>query len=349
MFFELDDIQRRHSAYWDVYNAFSYTPTPDNTYSWNYQRGVMAGLLGCMVNETATIFRENGRLLLKHYERPANLNQTWVFLKEAWKMSTLRNGLRNRLQYATAMGVFDVANRIAVWRYFNAGYHQTQGQVETNVVRKILPSMAAAGLTSWLGVPFEMARMAFYADKTFPKELQRGYTSYFNALRRIPFEEGGYYLFKNTFPFIARNFFQTLTMFFSYDFLKDKLGGVTYRLTNNWPVDLTKFMAISLTTYLSCVFSFFWGNTIREAVDFWPKEKGGKCTFQGNYRKAATWLWYHDYSSNYFPGFMNNYFWRQAPWMFLTLWTADTFGIFNYWRMDPYSGAGSNTWEDVFS
>jgi hypothetical protein len=47
--------------------------------------------------------------------------------------------------------------------------------------------MAAAGLTSWIGVPFEMARvlfetfpnqkMAFYADKTFPKELRRGYTS----------------------------------------------------------------------------------------------------------------------------------------------------------------------------
>jgi solute carrier family 25 oxoglutarate transporter 11 len=84
--------------------------------------------------------------------------------------------------------------------------------------------------------------MAFYADKTFPKELQRGYTSYFNALRRIPFEEGTYYLFKNTFPFIARNFFQTLTMLFAYDYLKDKLGWLTYRLTNNWPVDLTKFM-----------------------------------------------------------------------------------------------------------
>jgi hypothetical protein len=38
--------------------------------------------------------------------------------------------------------------------------------------------------------------MAYYADKTFPKELQKGYKSYFNALVRIPFEEGPYYLFK---------------------------------------------------------------------------------------------------------------------------------------------------------
>jgi hypothetical protein len=75
--------------------------------------------------------------------------------------------------------------------------------------------MFVAALTSPVGVPFEVARMAYYADKTFPKELQRGYTSYFNALWRIPFEEGTknlpfvgpYYLFKNSFPLFSRNFF----------------------------------------------------------------------------------------------------------------------------------------------
>lgn len=83
--------------------------------------------------------------------------------------------------------------------------------------------------------------MAYYADKTFPEELQRGYKSYFNALRRIPFEEGPYYLFKNCFPFLMRNFFQTATMYYTYDFLKDKFGGVTFRITD-WPYDLTKAM-----------------------------------------------------------------------------------------------------------
>ena len=28
---------------------------------------------------------------------------------------------------------------------------------------------------------------------------------------------------------------------------------------------------------------------------------------------------------------------------------ADAFGMFTYWRVDPYSGPGTNTWEDVFS
>lgn len=40
---------------------------------------------------------------------------------------------------------------------------------------------------------------------------------------RIPFEEGPYFLFKNSFPIIAKNFLQTLTLFYSYDWIKDKV------------------------------------------------------------------------------------------------------------------------------
>jgi len=67
--------------------------------------------------------------------------------------------------------------------------------------------MLTAALSAPLSVPFEIAKMAYYGDKTFPKELQKGYKSYFNALIRIPFEEGPYFLFKNSFPLYARNFF----------------------------------------------------------------------------------------------------------------------------------------------
>jgi len=38
-------------------------------------------------------------------------------------------------------------------------------------MRKIGPAMVTAALTSWISVPFEYAKMAFYADKTFPAEL----------------------------------------------------------------------------------------------------------------------------------------------------------------------------------
>jgi len=85
--------------------------------------------------------------------------------------------------------------------------------------------------------------MAFYGDKTFPKELQRGYSSYLSALVRIPFEEGPYFLFKNSFPLIMRNFMQTLTLFYTYDFLKDKLSfawRVGGQNENGWLVNKSK-------------------------------------------------------------------------------------------------------------
>jgi len=83
-------------------------------------------------------------------------------------------------------------------------------------------------------------------------------------------------------------------------------------------------------------------------VEMWPKENG-VCRFDGNYRKAAVWLWYHEFGSNAFPGFFNNYFYRTFPQLFATVWFADMFGMFTYWNHDYMVGAGSNTWEDSFT
>lgn len=80
------------------------------------------------------------------------------------------------------------------------------GGFEFNFIRKILPGIFVSALTAPLSVPFEIARMTYYADKTYPKHLQKGYKSFFNTLFRIPFEEGPYWFYKNSFPFLFRNF-----------------------------------------------------------------------------------------------------------------------------------------------
>jgi len=38
-------------------------------------------------------------------------------------------------------------------------------------MRKIPTTLLAALLSAPISIPFELARMAYYADKTFPKEL----------------------------------------------------------------------------------------------------------------------------------------------------------------------------------
>jgi len=90
-------------------------------------------------------------------------------------------------------------------------------------------------------------------------------------LRRIPFEEGPYWLYKNSFPFFARNFFQTLTMFYMYDFLRDKMS-FAWRV-GDVPFLPCKIFLASLTSWFACVFSYPWAVTIRNMVDFWPNGK----------------------------------------------------------------------------
>jgi len=34
--------------------------------------------------------------------------------------------------------------------------------------------------------------------------------------------------------------------------------------------------------------------------------------------------------------------------MFLAVMMADSLGIFSYWRVDYFSGPGTNSWEDSF-
>jgi len=132
-----------------------------------------------------------------------------------------------------------------------------------------------------------------------------------------------------------------------FDWFKDKLGGSTTRISE-FPWQITKGCIAVASCYMASVFSFPFYHMTREMVEFWPKENG-VCRFGGNYRKAAVWLWYFEFGSNVFPGFFTNHFYKTFPQMFLTLWIADTMGMFTYWNHDYMIGAGSNTYEESFT
>lgn len=51
MFFELEDIKRRHMPTWSNNNTTVWVPALDSTPSWNYQRGVMIGLVACGIQQ----------------------------------------------------------------------------------------------------------------------------------------------------------------------------------------------------------------------------------------------------------------------------------------------------------
>ena len=143
----------------------------------------------------------------------------------------------------------------------NSGWSANFGGFEYSYYRKIPTFLFAMIASSPFGVVYDMTDRAFRADKTFPTELQKGYKSWFDALRRIPLEEGPYFFFKNSFPFYAKHILGPFTSFYTFDWLKDKTS-IIYRTTNSpqWP---TIWICAAFSTFLGAVFSYPFAHTAR--------------------------------------------------------------------------------------
>jgi len=147
--------------------------------------------------------------------------------------------------------------------------------------------MATMTATCYTGVPFEMARRAYYADKTWPLELRKNYTSPTNALLRIPFEEGPYYLLKGGLPIAVSSWLFWVGMFMTYNWTKNKFFFLW--LYNDFNYDYIKFGMQTMSFFVGSLFAypFFF---VREMVDIWPKERGGHCTWNNNYKEGMKWF-----------------------------------------------------------
>jgi len=69
------------------------------------------------------------------------------------------------------LGSFDIAARVAAFRWANNGWSRPYAGFEYNFLRKIPGTVMISLLTAPLSIPFEVARMTYYGDKTFPKDL----------------------------------------------------------------------------------------------------------------------------------------------------------------------------------
>jgi solute carrier family 25 oxoglutarate transporter 11 len=179
--------------------------------------------------------------------------------------------------------------------------------------------------TCWLTVPFENARRAYYADKTWPLELRRNYTSATNALFRIPFEEGPSYLLKGGFPIAANQFaFWTIYVNF-YIFLKNKF--FLFWVYNDIKYEWCKLVFQSMAFGIASVIAYPVYQT-REMVDLWPKERGGFCTWNNSYRQCFKWMVENMeiQGYNYMRGY-SGWLKRYGAQYFVALWMADTLGM----------------------
>ena len=305
----------------------------------------MIGLLTTYMQEYLSAFIRASTLMSKHYEPPVNTTQAITWARETLNLESFRQGAKNRRQVMLYGAFFDIGLKVASYRQWNSGWQNYSGGFEHAFLRKVPTALMAFITVAPFGVAGEMVQRAYTADATFPKELQKGYTSYFNAFRRIPFEEGPYYLFKNTFPLYFKHIIGPFTAFYSHDWLKDKVS-VLWR-TGSAPMYPFVVITTAFSAYLAAAFTYPFAYTSKAMIDLWPK-KDGVDPWHGNYRKAITWMWYGPTWNLAFPGFFRHYFWHVFPLWFTSLLLADKMGMFSYWRIDLMAGAGDNTSDDSF-
>ena len=221
----------------------------------------MVGLIAGTFQEYLTHFIHHARAMFKHYEPPTSWNQWRIFINETINLESFRNGLASRMQKGVVTGATLIAAQVGLTRQFNSGWSANSGGFEYSYYRKFPTFAAAAILSAPFGIAIDMTQRALDADKTFPKELQKGYKNFLDALKRIPFEEGPYYLFKNTFPYMVKHTFGPFTAFYCYDWVIDKIS-FAWRLAQI-PVLPCIFIAAGFGSYLGAVFTYPFAVTAR--------------------------------------------------------------------------------------
>lgn len=248
-----------------------------------------------------------------------------IFAKEIFRVPNFWKDLAKKTTFGLVAAGGDTAIKLASWQYIWGGTWSPEDFADSNSFKPMICAVMAFAPTCWLTVPFENARRAYYADKQWPVELRRNYTSPTQALLRIPFEEGPSYLFKGGFPLIANQFLFWAWYCYVYVWLKNKLFHLW--VYNDISYDLCKACFIGVSFGIATMMSYPFYH-MREMVDLWPKERGGFCTWNNSYRQCAKWF-FENMELQYFNMFRNypHYFRRYGIHAIVGMWMADNLGM----------------------
>ena len=108
--------------------------------------------------------------------------------------------------------------------------NQKNGGANLTFAQKGICSLTAGGLGALVGTPADLILIRMQGDSTLPVEQRRNYTSVFDAMKRIPKEEGVLSLWKGGGPTVIRAMSLNLGMFTTYEESKERL---TKRMPNN--------------------------------------------------------------------------------------------------------------------
>jgi solute carrier family 25 oxoglutarate transporter 11 len=226
----------------------------------------------------------------------------------------------------------DFGLRIASFKKFYGGTWSPVSISDFNIIKNIFHSWACAIPVCWVGIPFETARKAYYADLTWPAELRKGFRSPLHALAKIPFTEGPLYLFKGGLLTYVGNVQLTAFTFLFYSWLKNKAFFLW--VYNDFPYEWIKFWCLNIAFAVGsvCGYPLYY---LKEMIEVWPKERGGHDTFKGSYYNALKWMRqnYDVYNTNLYEGYWR-WFRTQGIIFYLAIWQADNMGLFTNYKTE---------------
>ena len=191
-----------------------------------------------------------------------------------------------RLVFGHVAAMGSSAVQLGMWQWVYGGTWSPQEYADYNSYKHLYCSLFAFTPTCWTVIPFENARRAYFADKTWPVEMRKNYTSPTQALFRIPFEEGPSFLFRGGAPLAANQWMFWTTFCTIYTFHKNKYfylwlyQGFSYEYIKL----INMFVSFGIASTLAYPLYY-----AREMVDIWPKERGGHCTWNNSYKKCFRW------------------------------------------------------------
>ena len=333
-YFEFEDVKRYHQPYEDpLVRGPYFKPGFDNSIWLNFKGTLYpAATIGFLYEPVRHII--NGvKVLNGYYEWPKTRMEANIFFREVFRMPNFYKDMLKKMSFGFVHFAGDVGIKMAMWKLIYGGTTSPVEYADWNCFKLLMCAQMAFIPTCWTAVPFEMASRAYYADKTWPIELRRGYTSPLNALVRIPVEEGPSYLFKGSFPIIARDYV-FYTLFCSvYTFFKNKF--FFFWVYHDFPYSYIK------TLNFFGAWTIAWGiaypfHYAREMVDLWPKERGGHCTWGNSYSTNFRWMFenidilYTNFFANYWT-----YMVRKGIPIWIMMWMLDNNGFFTN-SMDPH-------------
>lgn len=333
-YFEFEDVKRYHQPYEDpMIRGPAWKPAYDNSLWINIRRTLFPAATAAFLYEPLRHYINGVRVLNGYYEWPKTRTEANIFFREVFRLPNFWKDCVKKMAFGLVHYTGDVGVKMTSWRYVYGGTSSPVEYADWNAFKILVCAQIAFIPTCWTAVPFEMAARAYYADKTWPVELRRGYTSPLNALLRIPLEEGPSYLFRGGLPICARDYFFYTFFCGTYVWLKNKL--FFFWVYHDFPYNYMKTLLMlgSWTVAWGVAYPFHYA---RELVDLWPKERGGHCTWGNSYNNCFRWMMenldilYTNFFANYWVFMV-----RKGFPIFTMMWMLDNVGFFTN-SMDPH-------------